>query len=123
MNFPQWIDLKGMDGVAETVHHVTCMTDAINDKQWIRIMHSPNHLQVRCHRIICICGQIDTSKSEGVTSVIPLVFPWLWVRQFYRYRRRLKGILDFVHALITVQFIPLHLYTISLTNNNALAPL
>ncbi|KHJ92757.1 DEAD/DEAH box helicase [Oesophagostomum dentatum] len=45
MNFPQWIDLKGMDSVAETVHHVVCMGDAINDKQWIRIMHSPNHLQ------------------------------------------------------------------------------
>ncbi|KHJ74785.1 DEAD/DEAH box helicase, partial [Oesophagostomum dentatum] len=45
MNFPQWIDLKGMDSVAETVHHVVCMVDAINDKQWIRIMHSPNHLQ------------------------------------------------------------------------------
>lgn len=46
MNFPQWIDLKGMDSVAETVHHVVCMVDAIGDKQWIRIMHSPNHLQV-----------------------------------------------------------------------------
>ncbi|ETN69369.1 DEAD/DEAH box helicase [Necator americanus] len=45
MNFPQWIDLKGMDSVAETVHHVVCMVDAISDKQWIRIMHSPNHLQ------------------------------------------------------------------------------
>ncbi|VDM68877.1 unnamed protein product [Strongylus vulgaris] len=46
MNFPQWIDLKGMDSVAETVHHVVCWVDPINDKQWIRIMHSPNHLQV-----------------------------------------------------------------------------
>ncbi|EPB78773.1 DEAD/DEAH box helicase [Ancylostoma ceylanicum] len=45
MNFPQWIDLKGMDSVAETVHHVVCMVDAIGDKQWIRVMHSPNHLQ------------------------------------------------------------------------------
>ncbi|CAJ0595758.1 unnamed protein product [Cylicocyclus nassatus] len=45
MNFPQWIDLKGMDSVAETVHHVVCWVDPINDKQWIRIMHSPNHLQ------------------------------------------------------------------------------
>lgn len=45
MNFPQWIDLKGMDSVAETVHHVVCMVDAVGDKQWIRHMHSPNHLK------------------------------------------------------------------------------
>ncbi|XGW24585.1 hypothetical protein V3C99_006202 [Haemonchus contortus] len=45
MNFPQWIDLKGMDSVAETVHHVVCMVDADGDKQWIRHMHSPNHLK------------------------------------------------------------------------------
>ncbi|KAK6054437.1 SPRY domain protein, partial [Cooperia oncophora] len=45
MNFPQWIDLKGMDSVAETVHHVVCMVDAVADKQWIRHMHSSNHLK------------------------------------------------------------------------------
>uniref|UniRef100_A0A0K0DCZ6 ATP-dependent RNA helicase DDX1 n=1 Tax=Angiostrongylus cantonensis TaxID=6313 RepID=A0A0K0DCZ6_ANGCA len=45
MNFPQWIDLKGMDSVAETVHHVVCMVDAVGDKQWIRIMHGKNTLQ------------------------------------------------------------------------------
>ncbi|VDL76287.1 unnamed protein product [Nippostrongylus brasiliensis] len=45
MNFPQWIDLKGMDSVAETVHHVVCMVDAVSDKQWIRHMHSKNYLK------------------------------------------------------------------------------
>ncbi|KAJ1361472.1 hypothetical protein KIN20_020730 [Parelaphostrongylus tenuis] len=45
MNFPQWIDLKGMDSVAETVHHVVCLVDAVGDKQWIRIMHGKNCLQ------------------------------------------------------------------------------
>ncbi|CAD6194723.1 unnamed protein product [Caenorhabditis auriculariae] len=45
MSFPQWIDLKGMDSVAETVHHVVCYVDAFSDKQWIRIRHQPNHLE------------------------------------------------------------------------------
>ncbi|KJH44115.1 DEAD/DEAH box helicase [Dictyocaulus viviparus] len=45
MNYPQWIDLKGMDSVAETVHHVVCWVDAAGDKQWIRIMHGQNSLQ------------------------------------------------------------------------------
>uniref|UniRef100_A0A1I7XE52 ATP-dependent RNA helicase n=1 Tax=Heterorhabditis bacteriophora TaxID=37862 RepID=A0A1I7XE52_HETBA len=45
MHFPQWIDLKGMDTVAETVHQVVCRVDAVSDKQWIRYMHTPNHLE------------------------------------------------------------------------------
>ncbi|PAV89991.1 hypothetical protein WR25_06623 isoform H [Diploscapter pachys] len=45
MSFPQWIDLKGMDSVAETVHHSVCHVDANADKQWIRLMHAPNHLE------------------------------------------------------------------------------
>ncbi|CAJ0946287.1 unnamed protein product, partial [Mesorhabditis belari] len=45
MHFPQWIDLKGMVSVAETVHHVVCPVDAEADKQWIRIMHTKNRLE------------------------------------------------------------------------------
>ncbi|GMT28325.1 hypothetical protein PFISCL1PPCAC_19622, partial [Pristionchus fissidentatus] len=45
MHFPAWIDLKGMESISETVHHVVCPVDASNDKQWIRVMHSDNRLE------------------------------------------------------------------------------
>ncbi|KAF8365592.1 hypothetical protein PRIPAC_83421, partial [Pristionchus pacificus] len=45
MHFPAWIDLKGMESISDTVHHVVCPVDAANDKQWIRIMHSDNRLE------------------------------------------------------------------------------
>ncbi|GMR53429.1 hypothetical protein PMAYCL1PPCAC_23624, partial [Pristionchus mayeri] len=45
MHFPAWIDLKGMESISETVHHVVCPVDPANDKQWIRVMHSANRLE------------------------------------------------------------------------------
>jgi ATP-dependent RNA helicase DDX1 len=37
MYSPQWIDLKGIDSVPETVHQVVCMVDPKADKSWIRL--------------------------------------------------------------------------------------
>lgn len=46
MHFPQWIDLKGMDTIAETVHHVVCYVDPEADKQWIRERPTKYRLEV-----------------------------------------------------------------------------
>ena len=34
MHFPTWVDLKGADVVAETVHHVICKVDPVADRSW-----------------------------------------------------------------------------------------
>ena len=34
MHFPTWVDLKGADVVAETVHHVKCLIDPETDRFW-----------------------------------------------------------------------------------------
>ena len=34
MHFPTWVDLKGADVVAETVHHVKCLINPETDRSW-----------------------------------------------------------------------------------------
>lgn len=34
MHFPTWVDLKGLDAVPETVHHVVCLVDPLADTCW-----------------------------------------------------------------------------------------
>ena len=34
MHFPTWVDLKGQDAVPETVHHVVCHVDPLEDSAW-----------------------------------------------------------------------------------------
>uniref|UniRef100_A0A915EMP5 ATP-dependent RNA helicase DDX1 n=1 Tax=Ditylenchus dipsaci TaxID=166011 RepID=A0A915EMP5_9BILA len=37
MHFPQWVDLKGLDSVPETVHQVVCLVDPKEDMSWVRL--------------------------------------------------------------------------------------
>eukprot|EP00731_Ephydatia_muelleri_P007667 Em0004g5a len=34
MHFPTWVDLKGLDAVPDTVHHVVCYVDPLTDVSW-----------------------------------------------------------------------------------------
>ena len=34
MHFPTWVDLKGLDSVPDTVHHVVCYVDPSSDTSW-----------------------------------------------------------------------------------------
>ena len=51
MHFPTWVDLKGLDSVPETVHHVVCHVNPVTDTAWynlgrIRVEVRPTQLLV-----------------------------------------------------------------------------
>ena len=50
MHFPTWVDLKGLDAVPDTVHHVVCYVDPLADVTW----HNPGKKQVQ----VCQCWKV-----------------------------------------------------------------
>ncbi|PAA53121.1 hypothetical protein BOX15_Mlig022248g3, partial [Macrostomum lignano] len=39
MYFPVWIDLKGQDSVADTIHHCVCPVDPLADQSWRQLLN------------------------------------------------------------------------------------
>lgn len=62
MHFPTWVDLKGLDSVPETVHHVVYHVDPVADTSWHslgrRVQVSPSLAEELCVHV-CSLVTVD----------------------------------------------------------------
>lgn len=77
MHFPTWVDLKGLDAVPETVHHVVCYIDPVADTSW----HSLS-------RKVKVCMY---SEHAGLSTIMALVYSCCYsADRWYSFKGRCK---------------------------------